>query len=191
MNYSLSILYTDVSSYLVPFQFNTISNWIISNLNCRFSKDMTKDMLTYTVHASVSTVYSTIDRWTLWTHCACLLHDLRTVLMSRPLSHLETIQLASCPVQSCVCCGPALATCLTSASCAAGPGCKIPLCLLYSHNCQRLSCQDITTFREDYWCNSISSTSLCRPPANWQYILCQVSPMTPPTSSVSPRLPYL
>ncbi len=52
--------------------------------------------------------------------------------------HLESVQPASCPVQPCVFCGPALSTCLTSPQYAAGPGCKISLCLIYSHNCQAI-----------------------------------------------------
>jgi len=46
-----------------------------------------------------------------------------------------------------------------------------------THTTVRLSCQDITTFSPDYWCNSITSnTSPCMPPANLQSILGQVSP---------------
>lgn len=45
-----------------------------------------------------------------------------------------------------------------------------------AHTTVRPSCQDITTSSPDYWCNSITSTSPCISPANWQLTVCQVSP---------------
>lgn len=135
---------------------------------------------TYTHTCCVNSIYSRYTR-ILYTH------NLSTALTQSSVSvgschlssffHLESVQPASCPVQPCVFCGPALSTCLTSPQYAAEPGCKISLCLTQAtHTTVRLSCQDITTSSPDYWCNSITSASPCMPPANWQFTLCQVSP---------------